>query len=222
MSSELEEFLAAEDLDDMLSTRGKISALDGEDDAAVRAVLEQWSNPQAVANLLFHPTLIPEDIRLTTLFQGLSERRVIYYVLAAVVGFQGVDPTWLAAPDRERVVTDLLAIIRDTTDILAQRASVSFREYAGQADAPRVFALMGHPDKTVRHNLRAWLFRTFQTAGVERFTAASRQSGIGEDVQRQVVGEFAEFLANPPQAFKSPLFALYGYIPNLRDIEPTA
>jgi hypothetical protein len=222
MSPELQEFLAAEDLDDLLSRRHMITALGREDDAAVRAILEQWSNPQAVANLLFHPTLIPEDIRLTVLFQGLYERRVIYYVLAAVVGFQSVDPAQLAAPDRERVVTELLALIRDRSDILAHRASVSFQAFAGPAEAPRVFALMGHPDKTVRHNLRAWLFRTFQTAGVEQFTAASRRSGIGEDVHRQLVGEFAEFLANPPQAFKSPLFALYGYIPNLRDIEPTA
>ena len=49
--------------------------------------------------------------------------------------------------------------------------------------------------------------------------AAGRQSGAGDEVRRRVVGEFREFLANPPEGFKSPLFPLLGYIPNLRDVE---
>jgi hypothetical protein len=219
MSPELEAFLAAEDLDELLNARGKIAALAPEDEAVVRAVISEWRNPQANSNLLFHPALIPADIRLPTLFRGLYERQVMYYALAAVVGLQSLDTAALGEADRQRVLSDLLAVMRDTTDILAQRASVSFQGFAKPEDAPRVFALMGHSDNTVRHNARAWLFRTFQGVGAEQLVAAGRQSGLGKEIQRQVVAEFADFLANPPQGFKSPLFSQYGYIPNLRDIQ---
>jgi hypothetical protein len=219
MSPELEAFLAAEDLDELLNARGKITALTPEDEAVVRAVIGEWRNQQAVSNLLFHPDLIPTDIRFPTLFRGLQERRIVYYVLAAIVGFQSLDANALPAADRQQALSDLLAVIRYTTDILAHRASVSFQGFAKPEDAPKVFALMGHADKTVRHNVRAWLFRTFQSIGTEPLGDAGRQSGLGEEVQRQVAGEFADFLANPPQGFKSPVFSLYGYIPNLKDIE---
>jgi hypothetical protein len=108
MSPELEAFLAAEDLDEVLNARGKIAALAADDEATVRAVLAEWRNPQAVSNLLLHSTLIPEDIRLPTLFRGLYERRVVYYVLAAVVGLQSLDAAGIADGDRQRVLTDLL------------------------------------------------------------------------------------------------------------------
>ena len=178
----------------------------------------RWQNAQAVSNLLIHPALIPEDIRLAALFRGLRERKVVCYVLSAVVGFQGVDPGELAATDRERVLAELLAIVREMTGILTKRASVSFRSFAGEADAPQVLALMGHSDDTVRHNLRAWLFGAFQSRGVEPFTAAVRRSGLAENVQRRMVGEFTTFVTSPPQGLKNPLLPLWGYIPNLRDV----
>ena len=219
MTPELEAFLAAEDLDELLTARQKIAALDTADTAVVRAVLQQWQNPQAVSNLLLNASLIPEEIRLPCLFRGLAKRTVAYYVLAAVVGLQGIDPAGLASAERERVLAELLAVLWDTTGILAQRASVSFQRFAGEADAARVFALLGHADATVRHNLRAWLFRTFQGRGVGPFVEAACRSGLAEEVQRRVVGEFTEFVTKPPQGFKSPVFALFGYIPNLRDVQ---
>ncbi len=115
MSPELEAFFAAEDLDELLNARGEITALTAEDESAVRSVLQEWRNPQAVSNLLFHPSLISADLRLATLFRGMYERRMVYYVLAAVVGFQSVDPAGLLDSDRQRVLTELLAVIRDTS-----------------------------------------------------------------------------------------------------------
>src|SRR5262245_55647916 len=105
MSVELEAFLAAEDLDEVLNARGKITALTPEDEAVVRAIISEWRNTQAISNLLFHPTLIPADIRLPTLFRGLYERQVVYYVLASIVGFQSLDLAGLADTDRQRVLS---------------------------------------------------------------------------------------------------------------------
>jgi hypothetical protein len=218
MSPELEEFLGAEDLDDLLRARQRIASLDTGEASAVRSMLQRWEDPQAVSNLLFHPALIPEDIRLASLFRGLAERRVAYYVLAAVVGFQGIDAAGMAAEDRARVVDELLAVIRETRGILAQRASVSVQRFLAESDAPRVFALWAHPDDAAWHNLRAWLFRTFQALGTEPFAEAASRSGLSQEAQRRLVEDFTELVAKPSEGFDSRLCELFGYIPNLRDI----
>lgn len=219
MSPELEEFLGAEDLDDVLRARQRVPSPDADDAAAIRSVVQRWHNPQAVSNLLFHPTLIPEDMRLASLFRGLAERGVIYSVLAAVVGFQSIDPAGMTAEDRRRVVDHLLAVIRDTSGILAQRASVAIQRFLSENEAPRVFGLWAHPDDTVWHNLRAWLFRTFQTRGVAPFTQAARWSGLAEDAQAHLVEDFAELVSSPSEGIDNQLRNLFGCIPNLRDVE---
>jgi hypothetical protein len=218
MNPHLEAFLGAEDLSEALMALRWIHAFDGKDAAAIRLILEQWRDAQAVSNLLFHPTLIPEDVRVTSLFRGLAERQRVYYVLAAVVGLQSINRAELSAVERIRVTEELLAIIRKTKGILAQRASVSLQEFISEDNAPRIFALWSHPDDTVWHNLRAWLCRTFQNRGVEAVTAAVRQSGLSEEVQRRLVEDFTEFLCKPAN-FDNWLSELYGCIPNLRDVE---
>ncbi len=222
MSPELEEFLGAEDLDEVLRARQRVSSVDAVDAAAIRSVVHQWHNPQAVSNLLFHPALIPEDTRLPALFRGLAERRVVYYVLAAVVGFQSIDLAGMTAGDRRRVVDELLLVIRNTSGILAQRASVSIQRFLTEDDAPRVFALWAHPDDTAWHNLRAWLFRTFQARGTEPFAEAASRSGLSEETQRRLVEDFTELVTKPPEEFDSWLCDLFGYIPNLRDVGQSA
>jgi hypothetical protein len=220
MSPALERFLAVEDLDELIKARREIEALDPDDRLAIQAILEQWQNPQAVSNLLLHADLIPEEFRLASLFRGICERKVAYYVLAAIVGFQSVNPSELTFEDRERATTELWNMIAQSEDILAERASVSLRGFATIADATPMFALLDHSNTAVKHNLRAWLFSTFKDLGLEQFTDAARESGIGEDLQRQMVAEFAEFISVPlpQQGWKSPIFSLLSYIPNLRDV----
>jgi hypothetical protein len=138
MSPQLTAFLAAEDLDDVGDARKPIKALDATDTAAIRSVLKQWKPSQAVANLLMNPSLIPQDVRLATLRRALAERRTPYLVLAAVVGFQEVDPDKLSAKDRKQVTADLLAIMRANSDVRATRATLSFAGFARTSDAPGV------------------------------------------------------------------------------------
>jgi HEAT repeat protein len=219
MSPELKAFLAAEDLDDADEARKKLKSLSDADAAAVGSVLRQWQDVQAVSNLLFHPDLIPEDVRLATLFRGLGERQENYYVLAALCGVTEIDAARWSAEDRKRVVAELLAILRGTNDIRAQRASVTVAQFAGERDAPQVIALLEHPDKTVRQNLRVWLFRTMKDRGVEALAAAARDSGLGAEAERQVVADFKDYVTNPEgAAYTGPLFA---YIPNLREVQPS-
>lgn len=219
MSPELRTFLAAEDLDELLDARSNIATLSAEDSEVVRDVIAQWQQPQAVSNLLIHPNLLPEDVRLTCLFRGLAEHRVPYYVLAAIVGFQSIEPNRLTTDENAKIATALWDVIAQTEGVLAQRASLSFRAFASEVEAPAVLFLMAHSDKTVRHNLRSWLFSVFKDRGLEAFANAVQASDLGEAQKQELVAEFTAFTTTPPEGFNSPLFPLLTYIPNLRDTE---
>jgi hypothetical protein len=222
MSPKLEVFLAAEDLDDALRAVQQITSLEAEDAAAIRRVIASWQDPQGVSNLLIHPALLPDDIRLSSLFRALAEHRVAYYILAATVGFQTMDSVSMVAAERKRVVQELLELIRDHHGIVAQRASISIQRFLTPEDAPPVFALWAHRDDTVWHNLRAWLYRTFLPFGIEPFAAAARSSGLAEEVQRRLLEDFTELAGNPAAECDSWLGELFSYIPNLRDVRPSA
>jgi hypothetical protein len=217
MSPQLKAFLAAEDLDDVGDARAKIKTLSADDAAAIRSILAKWEDAQAVSNLLIESDLIPEDVRLASLFRGLAEQREPYYGLAAVVGFQGIEADKLSDKERKRVAAELLAIIRKTRDARAKRASLSIDGFISERDAPQVLALLEHADDTVRTNLRAWLFNEFKGRGVEEFADAVRQSGLPAEAQERVIAQFKDWRAKPTDF--GPLF---GYIPNLRDFQPSA
>lgn len=218
-SAELKAFLDAEDLDELLTARQSLNALNEEDIQTVRSVLQQWSNPQAVANLLFHPPLIPPDLRLASLLRGLAERQVVYFVLAAVVGLQSISSEELTELQRRRMIDDLLSLISMTEGVLACRASVSGAHFLNGGDVPRVFALLNHNEKTVRHNLLAWLIRTFEGKGVEAFAAAARACKLPDEVRQSAVERFSDYLSKRPEGLASLIFPLYAYIPNLRDVQ---
>jgi hypothetical protein len=216
----LKAFLAAEDLDDVDSAKPDSRALTAEDTATIRSTLQRWRDAQAVSNLLLYPDLIPADLRVTSLFRGLAERRVPYFAVAAIVGFEKIDKGTLSAAERERVVSHLLAILKNTNDARAQRASTALGSFAGERVAPKVMGLLEHPDETVRHNLRAWLFSTFKDRGVGAFAAATAASDLPEQKRRRVTEEFKKLVADPPKEDAGLLSPLFAYIPNLRDFEP--
>lgn len=224
MSPELEKFLATEDLDALLRAQDKLSVLDKQDNATIRTLLQQWDRPQAIANLLFHPMLIPQDIRLPSLLRGLAEQQVDYYVLAAVVGLQSIKPDEITEEERRRISRELLTLIRERMDVVAARASVSVAGFSTEEDAPQMFALLEHSNKTVRHNILVWLIRTFENRGLEPFIAVAQASELPEEARRSAIEKFSNFLfklQNPHDSQKPwthPIFPLYSYIPNLRDV----
>jgi hypothetical protein len=218
MNAELKIFLAAEDLDDVEDARHKIKSLSAKDEAAIRTILQEWKEPQAVSNLLMHPDLIPKDLRGTALLRGLDEQRVDYYVVAAIGGLDGAR---FSSEDQKWVARRLLVILGETKDVRAQQASLMLGRFVSVADAWQVIAAMNHPDRTVRHNLRWWVFERFKERGVGSLAAALARSGLREEAQRRLLAEFKEFVKIADQGGRYPRFSvLFPYIPNLKDYEP--
>jgi hypothetical protein len=218
-SPDLKAFFEAEDLDDLLEARSKLRQLDEKDIKKIRFTLEKWNKPQAVSNLLFHPFLIPEDIRVSCLIKGLRETKNPYYVLASAVGLQGIDSTGFSEEERKAIKESLIFTLKTSGGVISARASVSVRDFLSSKDTSAMFELLGHPDETTRHNILCWLIRNAEEPDPDAFISMARSSNIPEEVRKEVIEKFREHLKQKETGeFSSFVMPLYAYIPNLRDI----
>lgn len=218
MSPELRSFLEAEDLNNLLKARSNLSQLDEKDIRKVRITLQKWNSPQAVSNLLFHPFIIPEDVRASCLLKGLREKKNPYYILASVVGIQGIDSTGFSKEQRKAIKESLILILKTSGGIISARASISIRDYLSSEDASAMFELLNHPDEVTGHNILCWLMKTMEERGSSEFVLLARSSNMPEDLQKEAIDKFQEHLkqkeAGEYSSFSVPLYA---YIPNLRE-----
>lgn len=217
-SPDLKAFFEAEDLDDLLEARSKLRQLDEKDIKKIRFTLKKWNKPQAVANLLFHPFLIPEDIRVSCLLKGLRETKNQYYILASTVGLQGIDSTGFSQEERKAIRESLILILKTSGGVISARASVSIRDFLSSRDTSAMFELLSHPDETTRHNILCWLIRTAEEPDPEVFILMASSSNVPEEIQKEVIEKFQEHLKQKETGESSSfVMPLYAYIPNLRD-----
>lgn len=219
ISPELKTFLEAEDLDDLLEARSKLRQLDEKDIKRIRSILHRWNSPQAVSNLLFNPFLIPEDIRTSCLLKGLREKKNSYYILASVVGLQGIDSTGFSKEHRKAIKECLISVLKISEGIISARASVTIYDFFSSADASTAFELLSHPNEAVRHNILCWLIRTIEEPDPRTFISMAKNSNIPEDVRKEAIEKFQEHLRQKEIGECSSFGTqLYAYIPNLRDM----
>lgn len=219
ISQELKTFLEAEDLDDLLEARSKLRQLDEKDIKKIRLTLKSWNIPQAVSNLLFHPFLIPDDIRAKCLLKGLNDRKNPYYILASVVGLQGIDSTGFSEKERKEIKESLIFALKISEGIISERASVTISDFLSFGDAPAAFELLNHPNETTRHNVLCWLMTIMEEFGSEKFISIANSSNIPENIREEAIEKFDEHLRQK-EIGESTRFGtcLYAYIPNLRDM----
>lgn len=225
MNRMLEEFLRAEDLDDALSAREELGELDSQDEARIVATLRNWQEPQAVANLLMNPTLIPAAERGKVLLRGLRERRIPYYVLAAVVGLQQLKASDFSRDDAEAIRERLLQLFQEYPGVIAQRASLTLPGFVTARETDQVVELLNHPDPVVRHNILFLLISLVGLDEIRPVIVRAAQSGhLSPEAVDFCSSQFAhisEIAGESPHAKpfrRSDLsLPLLTYIPNLRD-----
>jgi hypothetical protein len=182
---------------------------------AVERALARWAeDPQAVANLLLHPSLLPEP-RMTHLRRGLNELRHRYYILASCVGLLGVKDL---PPD---ILQRLRELAMGAFGLVCAHAFIALEDHLAEADVGFVTRLVDHKDPTVQHNALAWLLRRVGPAGsAEAELKRIESSGLlSQERLEEVKGVFARFgreAANvwPPSC----VVALAAYVPSLTDI----
>ena len=210
--------LTAEDVDDLLRIRSHLGSVDDADTGLIRSMLVEWRNTQAVANLLFHPDLIPADIRVNSILRGLDERSRRYLVLAAAVGLQSIEPSVLTPDGAASIRERLLRIVASDESIIASRVSVSIQPFLAKSDARVVLGLLGHPNETVRHNLLAWLLKMYFSEESDDLRRVIQATELSTDTRESVSGRIAEYAKARREGTFSPLGStLLGYIPNLNE-----
>ncbi len=217
-SSELKAFLETEDLDDLVKARERVQHLDENDIKKIRSILEKWDKPQEVSNLLFHPSLIPEDIRFSSLLKGLEERDNLYYLLASIAGLQGMEEEF---SEEEKVIIKehLISALEITGGVLAARASVTIVGFLSIGDANRMFKFLSHPEEVVRLNILSWLIETLEETDVETFALMLQSSEVPEDIQADTIEIFREHLRKKESGETDfSTMPLYAYIPNLNEV----
>jgi hypothetical protein len=188
---DLERFLDASDLVELVAARSVINGIDGTDARMLHAIVAQWRDEQAVANLLMYPELLPEDDRTPALAEGLSGVHGDYAVLAAAVGLAG----WTSADDAAPAIAErLLAIVADEAipTPIAVRAAAALIAYAEHVPPTDLVAGLAHADPDVRHNVLAAVLTGWGAVEALDAVAAAAVVGIvsqdvADHVRRAVV-----------------------------------
>jgi len=217
----LDRFLTAIDLDDLLRTRDEISSLTPEETTRIVSVVRDWKDRQAVANLMFHPDLMPRDVRFEAIDRALHSTEVPYFTLAATVGLQNIALD--EVPDEKRTAWGhvLLALIQSKSTVLAGRASVTLCAWSRSPDIlPQLVSLYPVPDEGACRNIVAAVLDScgdLSTEEFERRLSEWRGSDSATTALRRAHAEYTEKKGRDAlraMIMKAPSLA---YIPNLSE-----
>jgi len=216
----LEDFLKAEDLDDLLKVRGKIGALEAQELDRISELLKEWSDGQAVSNLLFYPALIPEALRISSIDRALACTDRPYFILAAVVGLQGIDPASVSPDTRARWASALLEIVRSNAGVISARASVTIRSWLRDGQIEEFIRSYPVPDETASKNIISFALSKFGDLALPEFRARLRACGLGFWRRRDFLRTFQEH-RRKKQAGGAVFMTmpLLSYIPNYGSME---
>ena len=217
MSRELQLFLAATDLDDVSRARTNLGTPSERDQAALQAVIRNWDDEQAVANVLFHAGLIPQPQRAQVVLQALNERKHRYYVLAAVVAAPAaVDG--VGSEMRITIRDRLLALLGTGNKVIAERTTLALFDILQPEEAAIVVNLLDHPTELVRHNLLAWLMFHFDPEMSDRWAQLLENSSLRSASKVRIRQTVAQHLVNKRAGTLTNVAApLLTYIPNLSE-----
>lgn len=223
----LDAFLGCAELDELSARRAALGALDAGDIAAIDAVLYQWSDWQALANVLMYPELIARPQLVRHLLHALEDADHDYLALAAIVGLQPLSHGFFPEQHREQLAAALIARLEAAQLAIARRASVTLVSFLGEDEVAKVAPFLNHPDDAVRHNV---LVAIVAAVGAEAASTLVRRTlaraPLGADARAGLVALAAELDAliaagDADQVRASRLGApLLAYLPNLADWPP--
>jgi hypothetical protein len=215
--STVERFLEAVDLDDLLRARDEISTLSLEERSRVEQILNAWTDHQAVSNLLFHPTVIPDELRFAAIDRGMHSYDASYLALAATVGLQSIEPCSVADEFRERWRRSLVSMMQSNESVLAGRASVTafswFKDHAVE-----LFSLYPVADQTACRNILAFALAAFGDLDRHEFASQIRSCGVPPDAMTDFTDVHDEYWQKKNRGIAGVGFMklpIYCYIPNL-------
>jgi hypothetical protein len=221
----LDDFLHATDLDDLLKARQNVSHLTVDETNRIKSIINEWQDQQSIANLLFHPTVIPAEFRIAAVDRALHSVEAPYFALAAVVGLQGTDPTEVPQHTRDKWQHVLLDMIQSESDVIAGRASTTMFSWFQEQDAGKVLSLYPVPDETASKNILSFALSLYGDLSTSEFDQRLTSFGLSTNARDAFNSRHAEYLSKtstgqPGAGFmKCPLLC---YIPNMSEVPASA
>jgi hypothetical protein len=219
----LDDFLKTKDLDDLLKARRHIRAPSADEAMRITAILREWQDRQAISNLLFHPSLIPEETRVETIERALHCADVPYFALAAVVGLQSINAETVNSECRKRWVSRLLVFVRSNSGVLSARASVTIRAWLKDDEIKEFVCSYPVPDETASKNIISFTLLHFGQLTRQEYSERLRTYGLGFWKRRPFLRQFAEYCRKKKDGraifMTTPLLS---YIPNYQQVARSA
>lgn len=218
----LDAFLAAEDLDELLKARERLTSPSAEDSRRVSQIVVGWQDRQAIANLLMYPTLIPEAHRFEAITRAFRTADVPYFAVAATVGLQTVPVASIPQSDLQRLKPPLLQLLKSSSPLAAGRASVTLFSWGMASADVAAWVLSAAPvaDAGANRNITALALSLFGDLDQESFAERLAERGVppmsaavlaashAEHLKARATNELRALMARHP---------VHVYIPNLRD-----
>lgn len=227
VNPDLIRFLNAGELDEAQSLADALlGSLHAADRRSIQESLDRWDDVQAIANLLIFPMLIPDDTRIDYLIQGIKDKRILYYPLAALVGLGKLTKNDISLQQAVVIKPLLFEFIQQSNDLIAERASAALYPSLSTADTTALLHLLKHPNEVVRHNVLAALLRLLPYAQRRSFfESAVRNADLAMSTFLMIMDKLAEVEADAADEadYRLNLLAsglttpLLAYIPNLSD-----
>jgi hypothetical protein len=215
-SDNLERFLAAEDLDELLIAREQIVEINRTDAVTLAdLVTATAADDQAIANLLMYPEVIPAHLRVPTVIAALQCPSSDYRLLAAIVGLGRLE---LDEANQELVAERLLELSAGADAPVSSLASRAFGYVAGSYDVQLAVEYLSELCPTERHNVLAALINQFGTGRIYKALAAADALGLMSPDDAQAIREQLERGEYDP--FSNLRITLLTYVPNLSEWHP--
>ncbi len=146
----VDDVLAATDLD---ALQAAVEALpDDVDTSRIAGVVDAWSDPQALGNVLLHPSLIPSSHRVPAVLRALRSEG--YLRIAATAGVGHLPAGDVTDDVRRELLDALLDVVASDAGPAGVRASAEVGPLLHTEDVALLDELAAHPVEAVRHNLR--------------------------------------------------------------------
>lgn len=217
---ELSKYLKIRDLDLLEQGFKELEVIKAPQLQMIEQVLDEWQNEQALVNLFFYPQLIPEQRRVPVLLKALASEHAPYYVLAAVVGMQQLNPGYFSADDRQQLVTQLLGLVAENVALISARAAVTIWEYLEEHNLNDYLMLYPAKDSATNKNILAYILTKYADHTKRAFKRQLRAAGLPWGRRRRFVRCFKKFLKGKRTG--SNVFMLtpvYVEIPCLADVD---
>lgn len=146
----IDALLTATDLEDLTAAVDALPA--AADTARIGGVVDAWTDPQGLANVLMYPFVIPSSHRVPAVLRGLRSEG--YLRLAASVGVGHLSPADLTDDVRRELLDALLDVVATDAKEAGVRASAEVGPLLRADELGLVEELAAHPVDAVRHNLR--------------------------------------------------------------------